>query len=116
MISQHELPGYIEKNLPELSVDSTGRQNVYDIVKQMVAYTTSQIARHNLNAAKQCFALAGKLHKQGNSLIKNAIENVYVFSFSHAFLYDDALRSEITEILPLSLYELYRKQVINSHL
>jgi len=67
-------------------------------------------------AAQKCFTLAAKLYKKGNVAVKNAIENVYVYSFSHAFFHDEQKRKEVMEIIPLPLYELYKKQVINSHL
>jgi hypothetical protein len=82
----------------------------------MLTYTTSQVLKHNLGAAKKCMALAAHLYKKGNAHIKNAIENVYVYSFSHAFFHNEEKRKEMMEIIPLPLYELYKKQVINSHL
>ena len=118
MISQQELPGYIDKTMPELSGICNQEQcrNAYDIVRQMLKYTTAQVVQHNISAAKQCLKLAESLYRKGNATIKSAIENVYVYSFSHAFFHDERKRKELLEIVPVSLYELYKKQVINSHL
>jgi hypothetical protein len=118
MINQENLPGYIGKEIPELSgiCEQENCRNVYDIVKQMLRYTTAQVLTHNISAAKQCLCLAEKLYKKGNAVVKNAIENVFVYSFSHAFFHDSRKRKEVMDIVPASLYELYKKQVINSHL
>jgi hypothetical protein len=118
MISQEELPSFIEKSIPELSgvIKKNKCKNAYDVVRQMLTYTTSQVVKHNLDAAKKCLLLAAQLYKKGNAHVKNAIENVYVYSFSHAFFHDEEKRKQMMEIIPLPLYELYKKQVINSHL
>jgi len=118
MISQDELPAFIEKSIPELSsvIRKTKSETAYDVVHQMLAYTTLQVIRHNLDAAKKCLSLTAQLYKKGNTHIKNAIENVYVYSFSHAFFHNEEQRKEMMEIIPLPLYELYKKQVINSHI
>lgn len=118
MITQLELPEYIEHEMPELSFiyHKEKPRNVYDIVRHMLKYTQSQVVKHNLNAAKKCMALAEQLYYKGNNAIKNAIENVYVYSFSHAFFHDENEKKEIMSIVPRFLYKLYQRQVINSHL
>lgn len=118
MIGQTEMQALIEESIPELSgtIKKQKCNDVYDIAHQMLAYTTSQVIKHNMAAAKQCFALAARLYKKGNTTIKNAIENVYVYSFSYAFFHDDEKRQQVMEIIPSPLYELYKKQVINSHI
>jgi hypothetical protein len=118
MISPQDLPALIEKTLPELSgiCNKNKCRNVYDTVRQMLLYTHSKVIRHNMKAAQQCMALAEQLYKKGNTAIKCAIENVFVYSFSRIFFQDEKIKSEIVKIVPVSLYELYRKQVISSHL
>jgi len=118
MISQEDLSEYIEQEMPELSgiCDRKKSRNVYDIVRHMLKYTQLQVIKHNLNAARKCMALAENLYHKGNNAIKNAIENVYVYSFSHAFFHDIDQRDEMMAIVPSSLYKIYKNQVINSHL
>ena len=117
MISQQELPAFVEKSIPELSaVCKKEKGDVYNIVRHLLSYTVTQVAKQNHAAAKKCMALAVELYNKGNTAIKNAIENIYVYSFSHAFFCDEQKRNEVMKIVPVSLYELYKKQVINSHL
>jgi len=113
-----ELPGYVEKAIPELTgvMKESKSLNAYEVVRHLVTYTSSQIVKHNMNAAKKCLALAEQLYNKGNDVVRNAIENVYVYSFSHAFLCDESKKNEVMGIVPSTLYALYKKQVINSHL
>ncbi len=118
MISQQDISDYIGQEMPELSdvCSKEKSRTVYDVVRHMLKYTKSQLIKHNLNAAKKCMILAEQLYQKGNNAVKNAIENVFVYSFSHAFLHDTDQMKEVMEIVPPSLYKLYRAQVINSHL
>jgi len=118
MIDQQELPGLVEKALPELSgeFEKTKCRNAYDVMRQLFNYTASQVVKHNLAAAKKCLSLAEQLYHNGNITIKNAIENVFIYSFSREFFFDDKRRKEVIQIVPLSLYEIYKRQVINSHI
>lgn len=118
MINQQELPGYIQQSIPELSgmCNKANCSSPYDIAGQMVKYTTNNILQHDLNHAKECLTLAEHLYLKGNVAIKNAIENVFVYSFSHTFFHDEVKRKKLMDILPASLYKLYKKQVLYSHL
>ena len=118
MITQQELQEYIGHEMPELSdiCNKEKSRTVYDVVRHMLKYTKTQVVRHNLGAAKKCMTLAEQLYQKGNNAIKNAIENVYVYSFSHAFFHNEQEKNEVMGIVPHSLYKIYRQQVINSHL
>lgn len=118
MIEQKDLPAYIEQTIPELSGICQNEQckNAYDIARQMIRYTGDQLKAKNLTSAKRCLALADNLYNSGSNVIKNAIENVFVYSFSHTFFHDESKRQNLLAMLPHSLYTVYRKQVISSHL
>jgi hypothetical protein len=118
MISQKDLPGYIEKSIPELSgiCEKEKCKTAYDFVRQLLKYTSRHVIKHNMKIARQCMAIAEQLYKKGNKTIKNAIENIFVYSFTHTFFHDESRRKELVKIVPDSLYELYKKQVIYSHL
>jgi hypothetical protein len=118
MIDQQELPGFVEQQVPELTekLKNGSYRNAYDIVRQLFNYTASQIVKHNIAAAKKCLSVAEQLYQAGNTTIRNAIENVYVYSFSSEFFYDEARRHDLMAIVPGSLYEIYKRQVINSHI
>lgn len=118
MIEQKDLPEYIEQSIPELSgiCKTEHCNNAYDIAKQMIKYTSNQFSTKNMAATQKCLALAEKLYNSGSKAVKNAIENVFVYSFSHSFFHDEEKRQNMLSILPNSLYMLYKKQLISSHL
>lgn len=117
MIKQNEIPAYVSKALPELSnVCATEKGNTpYKIAREMMRYTRAQLAQHNLQGAKKCVKLADQLYKKGNATMKNAIENVYVFSLSNTFL-QGIEGKNLQKMLPAKISELYSKQVIYSHI
>ncbi len=118
MINQQELSGYINQSIPELAGMCTSAQALEpnEIARQMINYASSHEKVNDLNAAKNCFMLAEHLYSNGDKAIKNAIENVFVYSLSHKFFYDETRRNNVMRILPNSLYEMYKKQVISSHI
>jgi hypothetical protein len=118
MIDQSELPEFVTNAVPEMSreIENNKCRNSYDVVRQLFKYTAKQVLAKNMAAAKACLSLAEQLYDKGNTVVRNAIENVYVYSFSHAFFYDEKRRLEVMPLVPATLYNLYKKQVINSHL
>lgn len=116
MINEKELPGFISENMPELSHLCDGeKNNVYGIVRQLFNHTLSLVIQQNLDAAKRCMDIAEQLYNTGNHAVKNAIENIYVYCFTRGFFAGSKDSKEIQKIIPLSLYELYNRQ-LTAHL
>ena len=113
MINQVELPMYLEDAIPEISHDLVlnCETNAYSAMNTLTAFTSENIEAHNYNVVKRCFLLADKLYSKGNGIVKNAVENVFVFSFTRMFDCFPAEKKQILAILPISLYSLYITQV-----
>ena len=118
MIAQEDLAGYIEKEIPELSGICKEQRcaTPYDVARQMIKYTQSQFVNKNIRGVKKCLKLAEQLYNSGNKVVKNAIENVFVYSFSHTFFHEEEKRKQLVAVLPGSLYSLYKSQVLASHI
>ncbi len=118
MINQEELQEYIAESIPELSGICREHKcsNAHDIAREMIQYTNRQFIGQNIASAKECLALAENLYKSGNKVVRNAIENVFVYSFSHSFFCDEQKKKGLLAILPTSLYVLYKQQLLASHL
>jgi hypothetical protein len=118
MINQEEISSYVGKEIPELTaaIKKGKCRNAYDVVKQLFTYTASQIITHNVTAARKGLALAEQLYDNGNRVVKNAIENVFIFSFSHTFFFNESNRKEVLQLMPARLKQIYKAQVINSHI
>ncbi len=73
--------------------------------------TKKCILEGNIKRAEGCFKTADKLLVTGNMIIKNAVENVYVYSLSHLLDRRDEHYEEVMDVLPLSLKRVYEHQV-----
>ncbi len=118
MILHENFQQFIDETLPELSEKCKAGNctNTYDFVEIMQEHVSEVIHCHDLAEARKCLDAALMLYNEGDQAIKNALENVFVYSFSHSIFHDDAVRDEMVQILPEPLYELYKRQVIGSHI
>ncbi len=104
---------YLEEALPAISNDlNVGKKgNIYETMNAFIAFTCKNIKAHNYNVVKHCFEIADKLYSKGNSVVKNAVQNVFVYSFTKIFHTYAAEKQELLALLPMSLYTLYIAQV-----
>jgi hypothetical protein len=113
MINQFEVPMYITEALPEISGDlKVGTtNNAYQQMDILTAFTKKNILEHNYKAVKRSFKLADMLYSKGNMVVKNAIQNVFVYSFTSIFHTCNREKTTVLALLPLSLYTIYITQV-----
>ena len=107
---------YLEDELPDILtglVHLKNRDNAYQSVHLLRDYTFSQIRENNFSKVKKCFALAEKLFLKGNTIVKGAIENVFVYSFSDIPVCTSANRKLVMGMIPGTLYSLYIGQVMH---
>jgi len=119
MINEHELPHIVEQEIPELSAQLSDKEKcstVHDTINLLRDHTHDKMAENNFNAVKQCMTVAEKLYKKGNHTVKNAIENIYVYSFSHMLFHDSERRKQLLGLIPISLYSVYVHQMLHSHI
>ena len=108
---------YLEEALPGISKELQSSRtpcNVYKSVHIFLDYTVSQIRAHNMPVVKKCFYLADKLYSKGNTAVRNAVENVYVYSFSSFPTASAEEKKMLMGLIPGSLYTIYLKQVMHS--
>jgi len=114
MINQFEVPDYLAHQLPELSseIPAGKKGNMYRYMRLFLNHTNNKLREHNFRALKRCFLLADDLYEQGNAVVKNTVENMFVFSFSQFFQYTKQEdKKELKEMIPTRLYDLYVNQV-----
>jgi hypothetical protein len=114
MINQFEVPMYLEEALPDISIalnKTNSPTNIYKSVQALLDYTFQQIKAHNFATLKKCFVLADKLYRNGNNIVRSAIENVLVFSFSRLPAQDVQEKNHVMGLIPGSLYSVYMHQV-----
>jgi hypothetical protein len=117
MIDQFEVRGLLEETLPDISPElrkENNTSNIYKLIHILLDYTFKKIREHNITTVKKCFLLAEKLYNRGNEAVRCAVENIYVYSFSHLPVKNEAEKKQVLNVLPGSLYTLYMRQVIHS--
>jgi hypothetical protein len=119
-MNTYEVPAIMEDELPEIKEElkeSCILGNVNKAMQILVKHTRKMINLHDMPAVAQCMRLADKIYDRGNAIVKNAVENVFVYSFS-------GLRSccgqgewkTVQAKIPMTLYSLYVKQIYRSGL
>jgi hypothetical protein len=113
-----EIPSIIASKLPQIKYDlprDGGQNSVYKSIQVLTDYTQRMALEHNFKMVQQCMTLVEKLYDKGNALVKNAIENVFVFSFSTIMSRCNAVEWRIVQsYMPSDLYTLYVRQVLKS--
>ena len=115
-MNQYEVPAYLVDELPEMeqelkAVYST--LNIFKTIQCLANYTRRKVIQHDLMAAKKCFAITETIYVKGNELVKNAIENVFVYSFSSLMnLCSKDERKQLQAIMPLDLHTAYVQQIL----
>jgi hypothetical protein len=113
MINQVEIPLYLEKAIPEISAElkSQNKEDVHEQIQALTSFTDKNIRAHNYDEVARCLRTAELLYSKGNAAVKNAVENVFVYSFTRLFSNNPAEKQRLIGIIPMTLYSLYMAQV-----
>jgi hypothetical protein len=114
MITQYEVPGYLTQQLPAFTFQPRLGHldlNIYKELQHFTDYTRQAIDRHNYLLARKCFRLDDKLYGQGDITVKNAMENIFVYSFSSLIPEGKVEKGIQKSLIPATLYSLYLKQI-----
>lgn len=118
MINQFEVPAYLADELPEIKEELTGiapQQNIIKTISCLAGYTKKKVKEHDLRLVRKCFMIAENMYSKGNNIVKDAIENIYVYSFSSIFnLCSREEKNKIQSLIPISLYSAYVQQILKS--
>lgn len=116
-MNQYEVPALLSDELPALDADlkQVKLGNVHSCIRLFTEYTGKMIRIHQVDMVKHCMRVAEQLYVKGNGLIRNAIENVFVYAIS-------SMRSccskgewqHIQAQMPVTLHSLYVQQVLKS--
>ncbi|MEW5675476.1 hypothetical protein ABGT15_04115 [Flavobacterium enshiense] len=84
------------------------------LIKKMERFaevTINSLKLGKMVRAKRCLELANDVFQKGNSEVKNAISNVYLYSVSH---YLELNHFAMKQLLPIELHKEYVKQINTS--
>jgi hypothetical protein len=113
MITQYEVPGYLAQLLPASAFKPQPGHislSLYGEVQHLTDYTKVAAEGHNYSLVKKCFLLAEKLYVNGDTAVRNSIENIFIFSFSSMIPQNRLEKVIFKSLIPATLYHLYVKQ------
>ncbi len=117
-MNQYEVPAYLIDELPEIKEGLQNISPVFNIFKSIQClsdYTKTKLLQHNLGVVKHCFLIAEKIYSTGNNVVRGAIENVFVYSFSTLMnISDKEEQKQIWALMPLNLHTAYVNQIFKS--
>ena len=114
MIHESEVLDLLGNKIPEINsalekLPSTG--NVYKTIQCFADFTKQLVGAGNIQGVKHCINLAEELLEEGNYKVKNAIENVFLFTLSPVLDLGDAAGAALHKMLKGSLKKEYNRQV-----
>ena len=111
-ITEQNAAHFIKNQLPDILDDTVNAQsNVYQLMKRLVSVTLGKVQDHNFIAVKKCLVAVEKLYDHSNKTVQNALENVYVYSFTSMFNTDRSEKLALLSIIPVGLYTIYVNQL-----
>jgi hypothetical protein len=118
MINQYEVPAYLMDELPEIKEQLESVSPTLNIIKSiqcLVKLTRKKVIQHDLRVVKRCFLIAENFYCNGNRIVKDTIENVFIYSFLSVLnLCSNEEKRRIQGLMPLSLYTAYVQQILKS--
>ncbi len=112
MINQYEVIYCLRDQLPQLADDLNPARitsSVYTSMQRLSDYTKDCLKQHHLHIADKCFCLAEMFYKEGDAVVKKAVENIFIESLC-SFLKSDIKEEIIVQsIIPANLFGLYLK-------
>jgi hypothetical protein len=118
MLNQYEVSNFITFRLPEvkLEISRTGAEpTAYQSIQVVADYAKRMALEHDFKMVKKCMNLVQKLYEKGNNLVRNAVENIFIFSFSSMLSNCSIVEWRIVQsYMPEDLYSLYVKQILKS--
>lgn len=116
MFSQANLCNEIERVIPTLHKPlhtPECEKSIYRQVDVLSHYVADTVCENEVKSTKQALKLIDRLYAEGNSAIKGAIENVFVFSLSGTLARLGNNRERLLRLIPMTLFTIYINQVLH---
>lgn len=115
MFTPEMIQPWISDQLPQLKEDLGTTRSLYQSIQVLTDYTKRMALAHDFKTVARCMALVTKIYNKGNTLVRDAIENVFVYSFSSMMSACNPVEWRITQsYMPSELYTVYMRQVLRS--
>jgi hypothetical protein len=90
----------------------TSRPAIFTTIQSLTDQAKRLAFQHDLAGLKHCMNLVQQIYETGNGAAKNAVENIFVFSFSSLLPNCNQMEWRLVQsCMPAELYTLYLRQV-----
>ncbi|MBN8694917.1 MAG: hypothetical protein J0L87_00175 [Bacteroidetes bacterium] len=117
LINETEAVDLLGNEFPTINNDLEKTANATNIYKAMQCFsdfTKQLINKGNFKEVRHCFKVAENMLENGNSTVKNAIENSYLYSIYTLLDLASPVSQKVKSLLTYSLKKEYNKQVCSS--
>jgi len=121
MISRYEASQMIDSelkhNICRLNKNRTGLNvdlsfDIYRSVNDLTEIAWRAAVEHDFILLKQCFVLAEKLYNNGEQLVKDVLENTFIYAFSRIIPAGKMEQCVFKAMIPKSFYSIYKRQIM----
>jgi hypothetical protein len=92
--------------------NSSNRPAIFTTIQSLTDQAKRLSFQHDLVGLKHCMNLVQQIYQTGNTAVKNAVENIFVFAFSSILPRCNQVEWRLIQsCMPTELYALYIRQV-----
>lgn len=117
-MNQYEAAHEIVTAIPESDCEisrAMNMKNPFALVRIFTRYIRTLVESHNEVMIRKCLKIMDKIYDRGDTPLKCAVENVFVYSFDSVIsTCDHTERRMILGIMPMGLYTVYINQIYKS--
>jgi hypothetical protein len=113
-MNTYDAASFIERKLPEAHVFEKSGRLTFDINKTIACLTQflkNRFAIGDMLSVKTTLGIADIIYMKGDPVLRTAIENILVYSFSGIMPTEKWQRKEFKGIIPASLFVQYIHQI-----
>jgi len=120
MFTQQEIPALIARQLPQVQQDlcragAHAPLTAFQSIQVLTDYTKRMALEHDFTMVGRSMTLMGKLYEKGDSLVRNAVENIFIYSFSTLMCNCNIVEWRMVQsFMPSDLYAVFIEQVLKS--
>lgn len=91
------------------------QNNPFQSVQILTDYTKRMALEHDFNKVGNCMQVANELYEKGDALVRAAVENIFIYSFSSLMFACNTIEWRMVQsCMPQNLHDLYLRQVLRS--
>nr|WP_295922555.1 hypothetical protein [uncultured Dyadobacter sp.] len=119
MFTQLQIIDLLRNELPHLAGTDCAAlsprtfASIHSSIHYLSDCTRNTVEHRHFGPARQCFALAERVYREGDAMVRLLIENVFVYA--NVWTRGRQVSALPGEIIPDILYKIHLKQLTDSH-